>query len=834
MKFYNNLNLGSKIALIALTAIIVLMMTLTIALSHYISNKLEEKAYHDMTQQAKLVSYQLENFNNSLKVEISRITQILINHLEGEAVVIPVKNEQGQETIGLKIGNHIIDENTPELEKISEATKGVNTIFVKRGNDMYRVATSLKDSNGKKKLGTPLGEKHPALQSLLEGKEYFGKVNAPDGRRLIAKFVPIRDKSGQIIGAFGVSLDFTATLQELRRQILGIRIGQSGYIYALDASQGEKRGVFVLHPTKEGENALSGANASSLQFIRDMMDKKEGHVRYMWPGADSQDKTPSREKIAAFSLLNEWNWIIVASAYLEEITQESTAIRHALIFSTCLIFIVLAVLISTLAKNQISKPLTAVMQLLNQISRGQLNNQITITSNDEIGRVQQSIHTMQQGLIQLISEIKEVVEAAKSGNFTRAIVVENKQGFGRDIGESLNQLIQTTNAGLTDMMRVAKALADGDLSQTITQSYQGSFAETTAAMNTTVATLNQIVGEINKVVDGASNGDFSHHILLTEKKGYAKRLGELLNRLNENANQALNDIAEVAQFVAVGNLKNTINRDYPGLFGKTASAINTTVFNLKELIQAVVEAVRFINTASQEIAAGNQDLSSRTDEQASSLSETASNMEEILSVVRHTNRHATDANNLAQNASKIATKGGEVVNAVVTTMGEITTSSRRISDIISVIDSISFQTNILALNAAVEAARAGELGKGFAVVAAEVRGLSLRTVSAAKEIKELIHDSVAKVERGTVQTDQAGSTMETVVSSIVDVTNIMSEISDASHQQRAGIEQVNEAVTLMEDATQQNAALVEEASAAAQSLEEQAKQLQKMVALFRV
>lgn len=820
-------------ALIALTAIIVLMMTLTIALSHYISNKLEDKAYQDMTQQAKLVSYQLENFNNSLKAEISRITQILINHLEGEAVLVPVKNEQGETVMGLKIGSHFIDENTPELEKISEATKGVNTIFVKRGNDMYRVATSLKDSSGKKKLGTPLGEKHPALKSLLEGKEYFGKVNAPDGRRLIAKFVPIRDKSGQIIGAFGVSLDFTATLQELRRQILGIRIGQSGYIYALDASQGEKHGVFVLHPTKEGENALSGKNTNALQFIRDMMDKKEGHVRYMWPSTDSNDTTPPKEKIAAFSLLNEWNWIIVASAYLDEITQESTAIRHALIFSTCLIFIVLAILILTLAKNQISKPLTNVIQLLNQISQGQLNNKIHITSNDEIGRVQQSIHTMQQGLIQLISEIKEVVEAAKSGNFTRIIELENKQGFGRDIGESLNQLVRTTNAGLTDMMRVAKALADGDLSQTITQSYQGTFAETTAAMNTTVATLNQIVGEINKVVDSASNGDFSNHILLTEKKGYAKRLGELLNRLNENANQALNDIAEVAQFVAVGNLKNTINRDYPGLFGKTARAINTTVSNLKELIQAVVEAVHFINTASREIAAGNQDLSSRTDEQASSLSETASNMEEILSVVRHTNRHATDANNLAQNASKIALKGGEVVNAVVTTMGEITTSSRRIADIISVIDSISFQTNILALNAAVEAARAGTLGQGFAVVASEVRNLSLRTGDAAKEIKELINASVEKVERGTAQTQDAGATMQEIVVAIGDVTKMIADITEASHEQHEGIEQINKSVNQMDQVTQQNAALVEQAAAAAESLQDQTAQLQNLVTRFQ-
>ncbi len=836
MKFYNNLNLGFKIALITLSAIIFLMLGLTISLSQYISGKLEEKAYNDMTQQTRLVKYQLENFNNGLKAEISRITQILINQLEGEAVLVSIKDEKGQESIGLKIGDRIFDDKPSELEKISNATKGVNTLFVKRGDDFYRVATSLKDDTGKKKLGTALGEKHPARLPLLEGKDYFGKVNSPDGRRLLAKFVPIRDKNHQVIGAIGVSLDFTETLKQLREQILGIKIGQSGYIYALDASQGEKRGFFVLHPTKEGENALTHQDSHGRNthvFIKDILEKKEGIIKYMWVNAEKGD-ADARTKIATFTYFDEWNWVIVAAAYLDEVTQESTAIRHALILSTVVIFIVLSLLILGLTRTRISKPLTIVVEALKQISQGNLNHNIHITSHDEIGQLQINIQVMQQGLKQLISEIKTVVESAKLGNFTAFINLEGKQGFGYDIGESLNQLIHTTNAGLTDIKQVAQALANGDLSHTITQKYQGAFGETTHAINTTVETLNKIVNEINQVVDNASNGDFSRNIAIAEKKGYAKRLGELLNLLNSNANQALNDISDVVQFVAVGNLKNTIEQDYPGLFGKTARAINTTVFNLRELLHTIVEAVQFINTASREIAAGNQDLSTRTEEQASSLSETAASMEEILTVVRNTNQNATDANALAKNASDIAEKGGDVVNAVVNTMSEITTSSKRIADIISVIDSISFQTNILALNAAVEAARAGEQGRGFAVVASEVRSLSLRTGEAAREIKELIGVSVEKVERGTQQTQMAGSTMKEIVAAIVNVTKRIAEISIASNEQREGVELINKSVAQMDRVTQQNAALVEQAAAAAESLQDQTNQLKTLVAKFQI
>ncbi|MBK7493829.1 MAG: MCP four helix bundle domain-containing protein [Nitrosomonas sp.] len=296
----------------------------------------------------------------------------------------------------------------------------------------------------------------------------------------------------------------------------------------------------------------------------------------------------------------------------------------------------------------------------------------------------------------------------------------------------------------------------------------------------------------------------------------------------------LNEAVAVANAVASGDLTSRIEANSTNETGRLLQALRTMNDNLVDLVSKVRMGTDQISTASGEIASGNSDLSQRTEEQASSLEETASSMEELTSTVKQNADNARQANQLAAGASEVAMKGGAVVGQVVQTMSSINESSKKIVDIISVIDGIAFQTNILALNAAVEAARAGEQGRGFAVVATEVRTLAQRSAAAAKEIKELISDSVSKVEDGTRLVDEAGATMDEIVGAVKRVTDIMSEISAASQEQSSGIEQVNQAVTQMDEVTQQNAALVEEAAAAAESMQEQAQALTQAVGTFKL
>ena len=297
----------------------------------------------------------------------------------------------------------------------------------------------------------------------------------------------------------------------------------------------------------------------------------------------------------------------------------------------------------------------------------------------------------------------------------------------------------------------------------------------------------------------------------------------------------LDEAIEIAHKVAAGDLtSNIVAGSTKSSTGRLLKALKEMNDSLIDLVSKVRSSTDQISTASSEIASGNLDLSQRTEEQASSLEETASSMEELTSTVKQNADNARQANQLAAGASDVAVKGGEVVGQVVDTMKSISESSHKIVDIISVIDGIAFQTNILALNAAVEAARAGEQGRGFAVVATEVRTLAQRSAAAAKEIKELISDSVAKVDEGTRLVDEAGTTMGEIVSAVKRVTDIMSEISAASNEQSSGIEQVNQAVTQMDEATQQNAALVEQAAAAAESMNDQARALTQAVSLFKL
>ncbi len=343
----------------------------------------------------------------------------------------------------------------------------------------------------------------------------------------------------------------------------------------------------------------------------------------------------------------------------------------------------------------------------------------------------------------------------------------------------------------------------------------------------------QVEREVADVVDAAARGDLGRRIGTQGREGFLLELAQRINGLLEVNAGSLGQISTLLSGLSQGDLGVRMEGDFQGVFARMRDDANATVARLRSIVERIQDSADSINTSAGEISAGNDDLSRRTEQQAADLEETAASMEELTSTVRQNAEHARQANALAQGAHEVASQGGEIVGRVVATMDGIEASSKRIADILGVIDGIAFQTNILALNAAVEAARAGKQGRGFAVVAGEVRSLAQRSATAAKEIKGLIDDSVGKVADGSALVRQAGRTMDDLVDSVQRVTDIMASISAASQQQSAGIEQVNQTMTQMDATTQQNAALVEEATAAARAMEEQADRLAGAVAVFR-
>ncbi|WP_045727405.1 methyl-accepting chemotaxis protein [Xanthomonas sp. GPE 39] len=467
------------------------------------------------------------------------------------------------------------------------------------------------------------------------------------------------------------------------------------------------------------------------------------------------------------------------------------------------------------------------------IAEGRMDAEITVPSRDESGQLLAYMQRMQQQLRDVLAAQAEMAKRHDAGQISYRM---DAHAFPGDYGRMVHDSNMLVGAHVMVKMRMAQIMgryAIGDLSEDMDR-LPGEKAVLTDTMDKVKQNLTAMNHEIKHLAGAAAAGDFSVRGE-TERFQYDFRaMVESLNQLMGTADGNLQALSRLLKAIAAGDLTARMHGDFKGVFAAMRDDANATTAQLAAMVGRIQNAALSINAASTEIATGNDDLSHRTEQQAASLEETAASMEELTSTVKQNAENARQANQLAVGATSVASQGGAVVSKVVQTMSGIEASSKKIADIISVIDGIAFQTNILALNAAVEAARAGEQGRGFAVVASEVRTLAQRSANAAKEIKGLIDDSVGRVAEGSTLVEQAGKTMQEIVASVQRVTDIMGEIAAASQEQSAGIEQVNRTVAQMDESTQQNAALVEEATAAARSMEEQAGQLSQAVSLFKI
>jgi methyl-accepting chemotaxis protein len=479
--------------------------------------------------------------------------------------------------------------------------------------------------------------------------------------------------------------------------------------------------------------------------------------------------------------------------------------------------------------RSITQPLNHAVKIAQAVAGGKLDNQIDRMRSDETGHVLESLETMQRSLRE-----RALADRAEASENARIRTALDRVSVGVMLADTDGKIIYTNDFGI-NMFRlratdIRKQLPQFDAERIVGASFDsfhrvpshqrnllaGLTSTHTADIKMGGATLRVIA---NPVVDAAG-----------------VRLGTVVQWIDRTEEIAVEeDVQRTVTSALAGDLTTRIEEsDKQGFFKRLAAGMNQIVSNMSDAIRSMSLVAAEVGTGAQEIAKGNIDLSSRTEQQASSLEQTAASMEQMTAAVKHNADNAAQANQLARAAREQAERGGAVVQQAVSAMSEINTSSKKIVDIIGVIDEIAFQTNLLALNAAVEAARAGEQGRGFAVVASEVRNLASRSAAAAKEIKGLIQESVSKVEDGSKLVDASGAVLREIVVGVKQVTDVVAEIAASSKEQAAGIEQVNKAVMSMDAMTQQNAALVEEAAAAAQSLTEQAGNLSQLMARYQV
>ncbi|HDS1041202.1 TPA: cache domain-containing protein, partial [Stenotrophomonas maltophilia] len=591
----------------------------------------------------------------------------------------------------------------------------------------------------------------------------------------------------------------------------------------------------LMHPFRKdliGKDMKDFRSEDGVQLFHDLVEVARaggGVVSYKWAKANAEGLY---DKASYAGLFAPWQWVISSGVYMEDV-QRQALVFTAIMTATGGAVVLIVLALSWLIGNRIAGPLKQATAVAEGIAHGRLDSHIGPQPHDETGRLLEAMSGMQQQLHAVISGQREMARRHDGGELSYRIDASAFPGeYGLMVQET-NALVGSHVQTLHDVLDVVQQYAVGDLSRDIAR-YPGEKAAMTTTVDTVKANLGRINAEIKQLAGAAAAGDFS-------RRGDAQRFDHDFRLMLENLNamMAVSDdnlgkLSQLLSAIAEGDLTTRMHGDYQGVFARMRDDANSTVSQLTQIVGQIQTSASSITLAAGEIASGNSDLSRRTEQQAANLEETAASMEELTSTVRQNAEHARQANQLAIGAQGVASQGGEVVSQVVTTMSAIQASSKKIAEIISVIDGIAFQTNILALNAAVEAARAGEQGRGFAVVASEVRTLAQRSAAAAKEIKGLIDDSVGKVAEGSSLVHQAGSTMGEIVASVQRVTDIMAEISAASQEQSAGIEQVNQTVVQMDETTQQNAALVEEATAAARAMEDQAAQLADAVAIFRL
>ena len=556
----------------------------------------------------------------------------------------------------------------------------------------------------------------------------------------------------------------------------------------------------------------------------------------------------------------------------DTLQQMDTALHYIIWFSVIIVLFI--TIIGYLLNLSNIRPLSKAVGVANQIAQGNFSSSIEIKRMDETGQLLSALDIMQTQLRERIERDKKVAEEALRISFALdsvttsvfiadtdyKIMYMNKSAYNLLSKQETHFRHRFNNFNVNDVLgsKMDKYHSHPDhqrgLLDNLSSSYNSKFkmgeltidSTVTPVLNTqgvrigTVAEFRDISvqiaveQEINSVVQAASQGDFSQRINMLNKIGFLSVFSQSVNQIMDFNQSTLRETMYMFAALAQGDLTKTIEKQYVGEFEQLRNDANATTKKLTEIILLIQQMVDIVNKVALEITEGNSSLSQRTEQHATFLQQTAASMEEMTSTVQQNADNAHEATQLAISARGLAEKGSQVVGEAVRAIGEISTSSRKITDIIGVIDEIAFQTNLLALNAAVEAARAGEQGRGFAVVAAEVRNLAQRSAAAAKEIKLLIQDSVGKVDEGTKLANKSGETLQQIVIAVKKVSDIIAEIAAASSEQSSGINQVNTAISQMDEMTQQNSTLVQKAALSSEVMSEQVRLLKEQITFFKV
>ncbi|MBK8872065.1 MAG: Cache 3/Cache 2 fusion domain-containing protein [Elusimicrobia bacterium] len=691
------------------------------------------------------------------------------------------------------------DEKVPLVDDVKNQVGGVCTVFqrINGAGDMLRVATNVKSKSGNRAIGTyipavqPDGNKNPVVASILSGKPYTGRAFVVDAWHTTA-YEPLVGLNGQVTGMifFGVNQDQNSSL---RKAIIGKRIGQSGYVAVLGGT-GNMKGRYIISKdgARDGEDISGTKNNQGRLIIQEMVEKalalgdnETALYKYEWQNAG--DPAP-RPKIAAISYYKNWDWVILSTAYIDELSDSSQLIKKGFERLTLLnmlfsgLGILLVVAIAIIVTTRMTRPLTQLVGVADQITLGDVDQTIDIRSTDEIGRLANAF----RGMITYLKELASCAQSLGQGDTSATVSPKSeKDVLSKNLGFALKQV-----GGLVDEFNgMTVAIKKGQLSRRgQPDKFQGGYRDIVDGFNNT---LDAVIAPVQ-------------------------------------------DATTVLERLAAKDMTARVTGTYQGDHARIKDAVNAAAQTLDESLQQVAVGSDQIASAAGQIGTGAQSLAQGTSQQASSLEEVSSSLQEMNAMTRQNAANAKEARGIAEATKTSAENGVGSMQRLSAAMDLIKKSSDDTAKIIKTIDEIAFQTNLLALNAAVEAARAGEAGKGFAVVAEEVRNLAMRSAEAAKNTANMIEGSVKNAENGVTINQEVMKNLEEINGHAKRVSEVMAEIAAASDQQSTGVGQVNTAMEQMNQLTQQNAANSEESASASEELSAQAQEMKAMVSGFKI
>ncbi|MCL1560094.1 methyl-accepting chemotaxis protein [Xanthomonas nasturtii] len=870
MHSFNRLSVGTRLSALLTLVIAISLGLLALTIYRQSAGDIESQVKAELRSSTRLMQQSVAMYDVTLTEGTQRLGSVFDDMLPTGARELDSASTVTigeQNTPSLRAGKQVLNLNFDAVDRFAQAAGGVATIFARTGDDFVRITTSLRNKQNERVIGTLLDRKGKAYAALSQGNAFTGQAQL-FGEQYMTHYQPLRNAAGEVIGALFVGRNYTQGLAALKSQVSATKLGQDGYFVIVDMAPGDHQGQVIAAPPGTPATLAALVPAEQQALLQAVLDGKQPSATLQLRDAkgSSQAFEVNAQRYAP------WQWAVIGAQPRSAIDGPLDALMGSMLLFSLVVLALCIAVVFIAARKMVTRPLLAVERVLGDVAAGRLDNPIEIDRHDELGRLLLNARTMRDDLrarlerdhliaseaLRVRTALDDVSTNVMIADADRRIIYVNRPlqrmlSAMQDVlrhdlpGFDANALSDTRidqfhrnpdQARLLDQLKGAHTAQIEIGGRVVLEVVSPVLAATGERMGYVVEWSDrtqevQVEQEVAHVVQAAAAGDLSERIDIQGKHGFLL-LAQQLNTLLDNNADGLSRVSALLSSLSQGDLTARMDGDLQGVFATIRDDANATADQLAGIVRRIKDSSLAINSAASEIATGNSDLSRRTEQQAAALEETAASMEELTATVKQNADNADQANRLVLDAAGVAVKGGDVVGRVVTTMADIDTSSKKIAEIISVIDGIAFQTNILALNAAVEAARAGEQGRGFAVVASEVRTLAQRSAGAAKEIKHLIEDSVTRIGNGAALASEAGSTMQHVVSSVQRVTDIMGEITSASREQAAGITQVNQTVTQMDETTQQNAALVEEATAAARSMEDQAAQLVDAVAVFRL